>query len=423
MLKPSEPKFETMNKLRTIIISIAICPFFILFGMGGIFAQTPISLETALQKAADKNLNLKSGQLRIDYYDKMQKSYATIDPLNITGEIGQMNSTYVDNAIGVNQTLRLPAFYRAQKQVLIEEWKNSVLNLDVQKWQLKREMSLLYNELNYLDEKQKLLKKTDSIYSNYYKRAELRLKAGESNILEKTTAENYRSQAEIQLQSLLKDRDITLYQFNYLINDSEIYTNQKDGFFNTELLGDESFSGNTIVLKQLEQQRNIENARLESEKKKLLPSFNVGIRSMTMKGMGADDKTYDGLHRFQQGSVGVGLPIFNTAQKSVIEGQKVNQMIAENNYQLGLRNMKNLYAKTYGEYQKLKSEIDYYKTTGLKNADKILFTANLLLKEGEMNYLEYTLLVNQSLEIQNKYIEAQKLLNEKIIELNNLRSE
>ncbi|MBE2274472.1 MAG: TolC family protein [Flavobacteriales bacterium] len=144
---------------------------------------------------------------------------------------------------------------------------------------------------------------------------------------------------------------------------------------------------------------------------------------MTMRGNGADDKNYDGMHRFQSGVIGVGLPIFNSAQKSLIEGQKINQQIAENNYQLAVRNLKNQYAKTSGEYQKLKSEIEYYKTKGLKNAETIMFTANLLQKEGEINYLEYTMLVNQSLDIQNKYIDAQKLLNEKIIELNSLKSE
>ncbi len=387
------------------------------------FSQIPISLETAVQKASEQNLSLKSGQLRIDYQEKMKNSYKVIDPLNVSAELGQMNSAYFDNAIIVNQTFRLPSFYKTQKQVLTEEWKSSALNLDVQKWQLKREIALVYNNLNYLDEKEKLLRKTDSIYTNYYKRAELRLKKGESNILEKTTAEAFLNQAEIQLQSLLKDRDIALYQFNYLIGDGEIYTPEKGDFFRGTLNYDEHFAGNPVVLKQLEQQKNIENAKLENERKKLLPSFNVGLRSMTMKGNGADDKLYDGIHRFQSGVIGVGLPIFNTAQKAVIEGQKINQLIAENNYEIGARNLKNQYAKTFGEYQKLKSEIEYYQKSGLKNAETILFTANLLLKEGETNYLEYTILVNQSLEIQNKYIDAQKLLNEKIIELNSLKSE
>ena len=52
-----------------------------LSGIG--FAQTPISLEGAIQKASEKNLNLKSGQLRIDYQEKIKNAYKVIDPLNV----------------------------------------------------------------------------------------------------------------------------------------------------------------------------------------------------------------------------------------------------------------------------------------------------------------------------------------------------
>ncbi len=55
-------------------------------------AQTPISLESAYEKAFKNNLNLKNGQLRIDYQDKIKKSYVVVDPLNISGEIGQFAS-------------------------------------------------------------------------------------------------------------------------------------------------------------------------------------------------------------------------------------------------------------------------------------------------------------------------------------------
>lgn len=408
-------KFKIMKTKYLIIISILF--------IFRVFSQTPVSLEMAHEKAIENNLSIKSGQLRIEYQDRIKKSASVIDPLSITGEIGQMNSAYVDNAVSVHQTLRLPKFYKSQNQVLMEEWKNAMLSLDVQKSYLKRDLALVYNSLGYLDEKQKLLEKADSIYSGYYRRAEQRLRAGETNILEKTTAENYRSQAEIQLQNLRKDREVSLYQFNYLINDVETYTNSKGGFYDMQLTDDDDYEGNPIVLKQLEQQKNIENAKLNAEKTKLLPSFNVGVTSATQYGFGADERFYDRGKRFQSGMIGVGLPVFNSAQKSVIEGQKVNQQIAENNYQLAVKNFKNQYAKTFAEYQKLKSELEYYKSKGLKNAETILFTANLLLKEGEIDYLEYTMLVNQSLEIQSRYIDAQKLFNEKIIELKALKGE
>ena len=395
---------------------------FLLFGIG--FSQTPISLEIAIDKAFKNNLNIKSGTLRIDYQNKMQKSAVIIDPLNISGEIGQMNSFYVDNKFSVSQTIRLPKFYNAQKTVLMEEYKNSLLHLDLQKWQLKKEISLVYNELNYFDGKKKLLKKADSIFTQYFNRADLRLKKGESNLLEKATAENLRSQAEMQLKSLEKDREISIQKLSFLINDGSFYQNEnsKYGILNLENLNAE-YAGNPLILKQLEQEKNIQNAKLLAEKAKLSPSLNLGVNSMTMKGNGADEKYYNATHRFQSGFVGVGIPVFNSAQKSVIEAQKVNQLIAENNYQLGLINLKNQYLQNLRQFQKLNDEISYYQKTGLQNSENILKTANNQYFNGEINYLEWTLLVTQAFEIQNKYIDRLKETNDKIIEINSLKSE
>ena len=395
---------------------------FLLFGIG--FSQTPISLETAIDKAFKNNLNIKSGTLRIDYQNKMQKSAVIIDPLNISAEIGQMNSFYVDNKFSVSQTIRLPKFYNAQKTVLMEEYKNSFLHLDLQKWQLKKEISLVYNELNYFIEKKKLLKKADSIFTQYFNRADLRLKKGESNLLEKATAENLRSQAEMQLKSLEKDREISIQKLSFLINDGNLYQNENTnyGILNLENLNAE-YAGNPLILKQLEQEKNIQNAKLLAEKAKLSPSLNLGVNSMTMKGNGADEKYYNATHRFQSGFVGVGIPVFNSAQKSVIEAQKVNQLIAENNYQLGLINLKNQYLQNLRQFQKLNDEISYYQKTGLQNSESILKTANNQYFNGEINYLEWTLLVTQAFEIQNKYIDRLKETNDKIIEINSLKSE
>ncbi len=395
---------------------------FLVFEIG--FSQTPISLETAVEKAYKNNLQLKSGALKINYHQQMKNAVINVDPLNISGEIGQINSAYVDNKISVNQTIRLPKFYKTQKLVLAEEYKNSILNLELQKWQLKREISLLYNELNFFDEKKKLLKKADSIFSNYYQKAELRLKKGESNLLEKATSENLRSQAEMQLKSLEKEKEIATQKLSFLINDGQLYENEKATFSVFDFKNfNENYAGNPIVLQQLEQEKNIQNAKLLAEKSKLLPSFNFGINSTSMYGNGADNQFYERSRRFQSGMIGIGLPIFNSGQKSVIEAQKINQQIAENNYQLELMNLKNLYAQHFGNYQNLQEEITYYQKTGIKNSNDILKTAQNQYFNGEINYLEWTLLVTQALEIQNKYLDRLKELNDKIIELNSIKSE
>lgn len=403
-----------MRHLIKIIYTTAMLTVFFLQ------AQTVIPLETAVEKAFENNPGLQNGQLKVDYQAKMTSTYRAYDPLNVSVEVGQINSAYVDNKVSANQSFRLPSFYNSQRKLLNEELKNAQLGMEVQKWQLRKDISLIYNELNYLDEKQKLVEKADAIYSKYYQRAELRLKAGESNILEKTTAENYRSQAEIQLQNIKHDRAIALTQLNYLIGGKETYSNQNSEFYSMtaeEVLTNE----NLPVLKQLEQQKNIEAARLETEKSKLKPVFSVGVNSGTIRGTGANDKNYDGWHRFNSVMGGVAVPVFNNAQKAVIESQIVNQQIAENNLEIARKSVMNQWARVLGEYQKYRDEAEYYRTKGLKNADKILFTADLLMHEGEINYMEWSLLVNQALEIRNRYVEAQKNMNEKIIEMNALQ--
>ena len=119
-------------------------------------------------------------------------------------------------------------------------------------------------------------------------------------------------------------------------------------------------------------------------------------------------------------SVGFNIPIFNSGQKAIIEGQKVNQLIAENNKHIGVRELKKQFVELNGNYEKLKSQVDYYQQKGLKNSEEIIKTANYQFYRGEINFLDWSILVNQALDIQNVYIDKVKELNDKTIELNSL---
>lgn len=99
-----------MNHTIKIIAKIAI----ILVSVGG-YAQTPINLEEAYQKALMHNPNLKSSALKAKYKEAMQSSYKEIDPLNISAEYGQINSAYTDNRLSMVQTFKLPTVYTRQK--------------------------------------------------------------------------------------------------------------------------------------------------------------------------------------------------------------------------------------------------------------------------------------------------------------------
>lgn len=82
--------------------------------------------------------------------------------------------------------------------------------------------------------------------------------------------------------------------------------------------------------------------------------------------------------------------------------------------------LQNQYQKWMQEYQKNKTTVDYYETKALKNVDLVTIVATKKFINGDINYLEWILLINQSTEIQNNYIEAVRKLNNNSIELNSL---
>ncbi len=386
--------------------------FFLLIGIK-VSEQIPVTLDEAYSKAIVNNLDVRGAELRVNFQDRLKKSAVILDPLNISSDIGQIDTKDMDYEFSVSQTFRLPSFYKRQKQVLREEWQNSLVSVNLQKWQIKKELGLIFNNLNYLDKKKYLLEKMDSIYTQYFNRAELRLKKGETNLLEKATAENLKSQINIQLFNIKKDKEIVLQQLNLLINSKEYYTNKKEDFFIEKINFSENDINNHWIIQQLEQQKNIEQARLGVEKSKLQPYFSLGYNNIAKRETGE-------LMRLHNISVGFNIPIFNLGQKAIIEGQKVNQLIAENDKQIGMRELKRQFVELNGNYEKLKSQVDYYQQKGLKNSEEIIKTANYQFYRGEINFLDWSILVNQALDIQNLYIDKVKELNDNTIELNSL---
>lgn len=139
---------------------------------------------------------------------------------------------------------------------------------------------------------------------------------------------------------------------------------------------------------------------------------------MGMKGMGANNIEYNSNLRFQSVHVGLGIPIFNAGQKSKINVSKINEQITGNEYELNIKKLEAGFIQAMKQYQKYQDAVLYYEKTALKNAETIKTTANKQFLNGEINYLEWALLINQAINIQNEYIEAIRNRNNAVAETN-----
>lgn len=97
-------------------------------------------------------------------------------------------------------------------------------------------------------------------------------------------------------------------------------------------------------------------------------------------------------------------------------------MISDNNYRLGLQTLQTEYMAVYNRYQTQLEIVSYYEESALKNVNTITETANRQFENGDINYLEWTMLINSATAIQSSYIDAVKDLNQTIIQLNYLTS-
>lgn len=390
--------------------------FILLFSFAGfgLKAQTPINLQTAINTALENNSNLKNEKLKSEYSKALIKSANDIPQTGATFDYGQINSAYNDMKFGVSQNIAFPTVYKKQKNVYTEEWKKSLLNVSLEEYELKKAVSLTFYNILYWKEKERLLNEMLKLYTDFSDKANLRLKAGESNILEKTTASSQKSAIEIQLKQLQQELAVLKIQFQWLLNtETDFIPEDSKSFANSlnEKLADHP------LLKIWEQQKNISAEQIALEKAKMLPGLQLAYNLNSFKGLGPDDKLYNATPQFHSVQVGVSLPIFSGGQKARIEAAKVAQSVAESELKNTEFNLQNKLKKAREIYQSNLEIVSKYESSDLKNADIITETAKRQFIGGEINYLEFVILVNQAVQLKNNYTDAVWKLNQSAIEL------
>jgi cobalt-zinc-cadmium resistance protein CzcA len=175
-------------------------------------------------------------------------------------------------------------------------------------------------------------------------------------------------------------------------------------------------------LQLFQHQKVLAKSQTNFEKAKLLPEISFGYFNTSIKGNGADNSFYTSSTRFNSFQIGIGVPIFFKAQQYRIKSSFIQQQIADNNFQNHFDEMKNEWKAYELQYSNNLQMVSYYEKSALTNAKLIESTAQQQFANGEINYLEWTMLINQSMAIQNNYLDILKSLNESIINIQYLNS-
>jgi cobalt-zinc-cadmium resistance protein CzcA len=390
-------------------------------------SQVSIQLNAAIDSAIKNNAQYNAGNLQVDYARAMEKTSTEIDKTVFDFGYGKLNSFQTDNRFGVSQSLQFPAVYKNQaaaNKLVTQIAQTSQL---IRTQELTRLVKQQYYHILLMEQQLQLLTSADSFYNAFLARAKERLSSGASDVLELVTAENQLLQLQNQLGQLRAAKNIAVDQFNRTVNTSSKVQPYSSGIeYDGVVLSNITLIESTPLVQLQRQQIDLSEKLVAVEKSKLNPSFLLGYSSMTINGWQAisqtADKYFGSSDRFGTVSVGLMVPIFSAAQKArisagsiLVKQKKLEETAVKQELQQQVQEATALYIQH-------KKALDGYHKKGLPGAALLMQSATQKLTAGDINYLDWVMLMNQSIQTRANYYMEVAQYNNAAFELEKLNT-
>lgn len=417
---------ERPPKIQRAIPAISVLLFVCLIPLSTNAQSTqetnPISLQAAIDTALANNPGLQAEQYRIESEKQLLGTSFDLPKTNIDFQHGRTNSFYIDNVYAITQNFSFPTYYVQKSKLLRENVESQELRKLITENALINEVKSVCCFLRYLQETHQILFHQDSIYNELVKATQLRLQAGEANLLEHTTAVAKAQESKNQL--IQNEAEIIAWQkrLKLLLNtNQEIEVDQGIPLmYPTQIVIDSSGLSNNPSLQLSKHAIEVEEQKAKVAKAQTLPDFNVGYINQSLQGyydINGANEFANRSTRFQSIQIGIEIPIWFKPHTSQIQSAKMNAQAAQLDYQQLQNQLNSDFIASYQAYQKLLRSHEYYTNTGLPQANLILTQSSLGFKEGEITYLEYINGLTQAMDIRFRYLDNLNQLNQAIISL------
>jgi len=309
--------------------------------------------------------------------------------------------------IGISQSIAWPGLYKAQKNLYGEQLKFYNMNEAAIEVQLNREVRKVYYELWYLQDKQLLYQRLDSIYKSLNAAAILKVKTGDSPGLDSIAANVRMRELQAQMQQISKEMQIQQQSLMQLLNTTEVLLPQLLPLekMNLPLITTDSVHP---VLSLQTQNINIANAGIQVVRNENKPEFSG--RFFTQRLWGAKDP----LSGF---SITAAFPLFGAkAYQQKIKYAQAEVVLQQKQFEYDSQLMLTHKLQLQQEVEKNQSMLSFYESAGLKQAESIIKAATLAYRAGEISFAELSQFLTQAIEVQKNYLENLNAYNHSVIQ-------
>nr|WP_245402719.1 CusA/CzcA family heavy metal efflux RND transporter [Pontibacter sp. E15-1] len=364
------------------------------------------TLEQAVESALRQNPSVEAARLNVKKNQTLKGAAWDIDKTQLQYTTGKLASGRYDKEVSVTQTLAFPTVYSKQAKVAEALVETGRLNLTQREREIVREVRLNYYGMVYAMSRLQLLAYQDSLYTGFLRAAQVRLRTGETNLLEKVTAESQLSEVRNSAFQAAADRAVFQKRLQALLATDSLLATADSTLHRLPLptLSEQLLEQNP-QLRLGRQQVALRQAETELERARLLPDFKLGYTNRTLGGSQAIPGTEE-FEPNQEVSIGIAVPLWAKPQKSRIEAAKLEAQLAQQNLRQTRNTLEADLEASLQQALKLQASLDYYEGTALPQAELIIRQATKAYRAGEIDYQNYILSLNRALSIRTNYLEA-----------------
>lgn len=375
----------------------------------------------AVQTALKNNQLIKSAEYQIDYYKQLKKTGTDIGKLSAVWMHGQYNSLYQDNALNLSQSIPFPTTLSNQVRLGKEQVVGGKKNQVVLQNELAYQVKSTYEQMAYQEALRSLLLSQDSLYSDFVRASSLRYKTGESNLLEKTTAETQSLEIKNQLNINQADIQISATRLQALLkSETPIYNSESLQKRSLPMALDSTSLKSNPQLDFLKQQTIISEQIKKVERSKGMPDLMVGYFVQSLRGVqniDGQERTFTSSDAFQGFQLGLALPIWLGPHVARAKAASYHAQAVQKSTEHFETTLKGDYAQALRELDKNLASLNHYESSALQNANLIIAQSRKAYKGGEIGYVEYAQSLKTALSIKTNYLQALTQYNQSILKI------
>lgn len=310
--------------------------------------------------------------------------------------------------IGASQSISWPGLYSAQKKLYTEQLKYYQANTAAIGLDVKRDVRTVYYQMWYLQDKQKLFQRLDSLYGSLNEAAILKVRTGDSPGLDSIAANVRMKELQALLSQISSDIQIQQQLISQLLNADEKLLPLGIALEKLTFPVFESNDSLHPVLALQSQQVNIANAGVNVAKNENKPDLSGRFFSQRL--WGAKDP-------FTGFSVTAAFPLFGSgAYRNKIKVAKAEVAVQQSQLNYNQQFFLTQQAQAKQEILKSNSLLAFYEKTGLQQAEEIIKASSLAYRAGEISFAEFSQFLTQAIEIQKNYLENLNAYNQAVIQ-------